>query len=180
MDDQLTALPDSQPDSNESDYQNKLDQLASEIKPEPPFEPPVNPPTPPTPLPPLPPHPPVSEPEFSSVNNLPPPPVPTKPTTNIFKYIFFVSLIIFLTIAALVVNSLIGQPSNPSGYTSTPSTVPATATPSLDQSCELNDQILTVGQSFPAADGCNTCTCQPDLTISCTEIDCGNNPDLEL
>jgi len=38
--------------------------------------------------------------------------------------------------------------------------------------CETNDKKIPAGETFPAVDGCNTCTCGEDSTISCTEKDC--------
>ncbi len=35
------------------------------------------------------------------------------------------------------------------------------------------------GSSFPARDGCNTCTCQEDGTAACTELDCACDPSAE-
>ena len=43
-----------------------------------------------------------------------------------------------------------------------------------NQVCELNDKKYKIGESFAAADGCNTCSCEPDLTIACTEKDCSS------
>lgn len=191
MDNKNSSTTDPLVASNESDYQNKLDQLSQQVKPEPPAQEPSS--TQPTPqLPPKPESKPTVQSDFKSVNNLPPhPPVLSHPLpedkqadktsdspnkkTNIFKYLFFVSLIIFLTIVALVVNSLFGQDVQtqvPQKASTSPSAVTASPTPSSDQYCELNDQFLSIGITFPAADGCNTCTCQPDLTISCTKLDC--------
>lgn len=100
-------------------------------------------------------------------------------STSIFKYLFFISLIIFLTVTALVVYTLLNQQQNLPFLPKTPTPVPTVtqASPTSPSSaCELNDQIFPVGQSFPAADGCNTCTCQSDLTISCTQDDCSLTP----
>ena len=43
------------------------------------------------------------------------------------------------------------------------------------QSCEYEGKDYTVGESFPAGDGCNTCSCEEvdgELLLSCTEIGC--------
>ena len=42
----------------------------------------------------------------------------------------------------------------------------------VDGSCQLGNQSYDVGDSFTAPDGCNTCTCEPDGAIACTEIAC--------
>lgn len=124
------------------------------------------------------------------VNLSPPPPPPSIPSPpllplvalspghgfNPFKYLFIFSLIVFLGVSGtlaysfyqkyLVINST---------ETTTPTSVPApSVTPLPTATCQLNDQSYKVGQSFAAADGCNTCTCSPDLIISCTELDCSS------
>jgi hypothetical protein len=38
--------------------------------------------------------------------------------------------------------------------------------------CRVGDQIYEIGESFPAGDGCNTCQCRADGSVSCTEIRC--------
>jgi hypothetical protein len=43
--------------------------------------------------------------------------------------------------------------------------------------CGYEGQRYEAGQSFPAADGCNTCTCELDGSISCTEIACATAVD---
>jgi hypothetical protein len=43
-----------------------------------------------------------------------------------------------------------------------------------EQGCAYQGQSYPIGASFPAADGCNTCSCQPDFSIACTEIGCSN------
>ncbi len=41
--------------------------------------------------------------------------------------------------------------------------------------CKYGANFYDVGESFPAADGCNSCSCGADLTVSCTEIGCPHN-----
>jgi hypothetical protein len=41
--------------------------------------------------------------------------------------------------------------------------------------CRQGDQIYQTGDSFPATDGCNTCTCQNSGTIACTNLGCVDN-----
>jgi hypothetical protein len=38
--------------------------------------------------------------------------------------------------------------------------------------CVYNDRKYTRGQSFPAGDGCNTCTCDESGNVACTKIAC--------
>jgi hypothetical protein len=43
--------------------------------------------------------------------------------------------------------------------------------------CFYNCQMYAVGQTFPAGDGCNTCTCEPDGSVACsTACDAGPPP----
>ena len=41
-----------------------------------------------------------------------------------------------------------------------------------DEGCEVDGVLREPGESFPSADGCNTCTCQEDGGIACTEMAC--------
>lgn len=38
--------------------------------------------------------------------------------------------------------------------------------------CKYDGQVYEAGASFPASDGCNTCTCGPDGSVACTEKAC--------
>lgn len=44
--------------------------------------------------------------------------------------------------------------------------------PQQEIACAYNGERYEAGQSFPAEDGCNTCTCGEDGQIGCTEIAC--------
>ncbi len=120
--------------------------------------------------------------DSSPTNEIVPP-----PTSNLFKYIFYLSLVIFIGVAITILYNLYFKKSlsdndisNNITPTSTINTVP-TITPSDTTSvCNLNDQSYKVGDSFKAADGCNSCTCTEDLTISCTEIACETPPSIKL
>jgi hypothetical protein len=148
----------------------------SEILPPPPVEPELSPAPEPEILPP----PPIvseisAEPEIpvTSESSLPP-----KSSGNFFKFLFFISLIIFLGVCGAILFTVISTKQN-SASTITPT--PETVVPIVSaNSCQLNDQTYSVGQSFPAADGCNTCTCQTDLTISCTQKACEATPSVSL
>lgn len=141
-----------------------------------PLEPALATPSEPTPV--LPTEPPV-------VTSLPPmpsslPPIITglvpvsKLPKNIFKYFFFVSLLVFLGIFGMIIYTVINAAANPTRIVVSDKTPTAEPTSSSDTGkfCETNDKKIPAGESFPAADGCNTCTCGEDLTISCTEKDC--------
>ena len=93
-----------------------------------------------------------------------------KPKTSKFlKIIFSLSLIIFITVAAGLAYFIFNpsQKTNPEIKT-TPTSVPVQS----DITCELNGFIYSLDQSFPSADGCNTCTCVSANNIECTEKDC--------
>jgi hypothetical protein len=107
------------------------------------------------------------------------PPVPPAPSqSGLAKALFFISLIIFLGVAGSVAYTLYkGQDGNPlSIFNPTPEPTIITeaipTSPPVATVCQLNDKQYALGESFAAADGCNTCTCQTDLTITCTEMDC--------
>lgn len=132
------------------------------------------------------------------VSELPPesddlPPEPSVddqvPASNVFKYLFYLSLLIFIGVCSAVgynlYSNLSGTGNNGAANTAptaSPTTVSAptvTSSPS-GPSCSLNDHSYTVGQTFASADGCNTCTCNQDLTISCTEKACEATPSVKL
>jgi len=89
--------------------------------------------------------------------------------SNFFKYLFYFSFFIFVcVISAIVYNFLNNQ-----SVSTDPATVMPTAIPTVStQFCELGDRQIPVGESFPSADSCNTCSCTPNLTIACTEKAC--------
>ncbi len=137
-----------------------------EIAPEPPQNPTKSPLTPPQ----LPPSPPItsSAPVASS-------------SSSIFKYICLLSFIVFLVVAGNLVWTLIkmNKLSALKGSTvlsPTPSVTltETNVTPTIDLSnmCNLNDKTYAIGDSFPAADGCNVCTCNSSLTFDCTQKIC--------
>src|SRR5687768_9432575 len=45
-------------------------------------------------------------------------------------------------------------------------------------SCEYDNTFYDVGASFPATDGCNTCSCGPGGVIQCTERGCTTCADI--
>jgi hypothetical protein len=96
---------------------------------------------------------------------------PAPESNGFFKILFFISLILFLgVLGANVYTFFIAKPSVTSQNTPTLTPVPTESVQT--QVCELNDAKYQVGQTFTAQDGCNTCTCQSDKTISCTSEIC--------
>jgi len=96
---------------------------------------------------------------------------PPKKENHFFKYLFFFSLIIFIIVLVLVVISFLNSQKSVSNSRDIPqNNLSPTSVPT--DFCELNDQKYLIGATFTADDGCNTCTCGEDLTISCTEKTC--------
>lgn len=90
---------------------------------------------------------------------------------NFFKYLFFFSLVIFIIVLVSVIFSFVNSQKDSSSNSSTVPTVAPTETAN-SSSCEINGENYQIGESFTATDGCNTCTCNPDMTIVCTEKTC--------
>ncbi len=144
----------------------------------------ITPPSPPTPA--------AETPQNPTKSPLTPPlPPPSSPTmssssvnptsSSIFKYICLLSFIVFLVVAGNLIWTLIkmNKLSAQKGsltLSPTPSiTLTETnVTPTIDLSkmCNLNDKTYAIGDSFPAADGCNVCTCNSSLTFDCTQKIC--------
>lgn len=98
-------------------------------------------------------------------------------TSRILKTLFTLSLIIFIGIFAALAYFYF----NPISKTNIDSIAKPTETPAQssiptqsDVVCELNGFIYNQGQSFPSADGCNSCTCVSADTITCTEKACAD------
>lgn len=124
----------------------------------------------------------------STVSSLPPmpvfesiAPVASKPPSNIFKYLFFISLLIFLGVLGTIVYTLfVAKPMSTSPVTTNPAVVEVVTPTSFEKFCEANGQKFKIGENFSAADGCNTCSCGPDLTIACTLKACDATPSVKL
>lgn len=96
-----------------------------------------------------------------------------KPKTSRFLItLFILSLIIFLAI----VGSLAYFLANPISKTNSETKVTPTNTPVQSNiTCELNGFVYSLNQSFPSADGCNTCTCVSADNIKCTDNPCSSD-----
>ena len=108
---------------------------------------------------------------------LPPdsPEITPKKENHFFKYLFFFSLIIFIIVLVLVVISFINSQKPISSSREIPkNNLSPTSVPT--DFCELNDQKYDIGSTFPADDGCNTCTCGQDKIVNCTTNTCDLNP----
>lgn len=94
---------------------------------------------------------------------------------NIAKIFFFFSLVVFLSVLGLIAYNLFkDQSSLPTTQLPPPALTSPTQVPA--GSCVLNDKVYEFGESFSAADGCNTCTCAEGQKISCTEMACEATP----
>lgn len=99
---------------------------------------------------------------------------PKKPN-HFFKYLFFFSLIIFIVVLVLVVISFLNSQKPVSNSRDIPqNNFSPTSLPT--DFCELNNQQYLIGATFTADDGCNTCTCGEDLTVTCTTNTCDLTP----
>jgi len=111
----------------------------------------------------------------------PPTPDDTSSTpnkSNFFKYLFILSTLVFIVIVILLAKDYIKLQQLTQN---TPTVEPVVKTeptiPSeLDhQKCFINDAYLSIGQSFPAQDSCNSCQCQlvdDKPQVVCTTNDC--------
>ncbi len=97
--------------------------------------------------------------------------VPPPKESHLFKYLFFFSLFIFIIVLVSVSYTFISSQKTFPPTEPTP-TVSVSPTDTEKTMCEINEEKYAVGESFNATDGCNTCTCNPDLTIACTEMSC--------
>lgn len=138
------------------------------------------PPMPPMPEPQLPPHSPMSvepKPNVSIQMDPPlPPPMPHATSGNsamvsFFKLTTFLSFILLVIVCTKLVLNF-QTLSKPVYTTPTPSVSMPTPTTASVGSCLLNDQTYALGQTFPAQDGCNTCTCATNDNIVCTQKAC--------
>lgn len=91
-----------------------------------------------------------------------------------FKFLFFFSLLVFLGVFGTIAYTVFYKGQLPEFISGPAPTVTETQpSPTITSDfCDVNDKIVKKGETIPAADGCNTCTCGDDLTISCTAITC--------
>ncbi len=175
---------------NTAEYQKILDQYSSLIdqnpKPNEPVQTSASAPAPPpvsqTPnssLPPLP----LLEPNRQQLETTASHPSPVSGSTPSFlKVVFYFSLFLFLTIASLVGYSFYQKFTKLPGPAPSPISTPTpnnpeanSPPPSADQTgCLVNDQSYNFGQTFPASDGCNTCTCNELGQVTCTLMACSS------
>ncbi|HEX8923771.1 MAG TPA: hypothetical protein VF828_03485 [Patescibacteria group bacterium] len=95
-----------------------------------------------------------------------------KKSGGFFKILFFFCLITFIITAAGLGYMYMKSQSPASNTADSGGVVPApaaTSTPVIS-ACQLNDKIYGIGETFAAADGISTCTCQSDLTVSCSDL----------
>ncbi|HWS48508.1 MAG TPA: hypothetical protein VN174_00475 [Candidatus Methanoperedens sp.] len=120
----------------------------------------------------------IPSPPMTSDSFIPPAPHPINIAPDIevpkenhfFKYLFFFSLIIFIVVAALLAYSFYRTQKSTTDVKSVPTNTPPTGLPA--SKCLINGEEYDIGQSFPASDGCNTCSCDKDLLIACTTMAC--------
>ncbi len=97
------------------------------------------------------------------------------PQNSLFKTIFIIVLIInifIFSVAALIFYKTNQNKNNSNLPTISP-------TPVSSVTCLLNDITYKVGESFPSADGCNTCSCAETGDVICTEKACDITSDSE-
>lgn len=93
-------------------------------------------------------------------------------SSNLPKILFFVSLFIFIGIIGALAYFLTSNSKSTDTSDSTP-----TITPTVSKAaCTINGFSLGIGESFKAADGCNTCSCTAPNVIACTEMACDITP----
>lgn len=90
-----------------------------------------------------------------------------------FKTLFFLSLLLFFGVAAAIAYFVLINP-NPKDVNVKTLTTPTITPTETNVICELNGFNYKQGDSFPSADGCNTCTCVSTDNIVCTEKACAD------
>jgi len=130
----------------------------------------------------------VSAPELKPEPTVPPTPVfetvapPLPPQNSLFKYLFYISLLIFFGVSGTIIYTIfftkISNQNSPTVVV--PTEIPSPTPSTTEKFCEANDQKVLKGETFKAADGCNTCTCGSDLTITCTQLACEATPTVKL
>ncbi|MBP9817687.1 hypothetical protein KBC75_02925 [Candidatus Shapirobacteria bacterium] len=98
------------------------------------------------------------------------PAIVSESTPVFIKFLFFISLLVFLGVLSAIGYNFYRSMSGSSPVVALPTALPTQ--PVLGETCLLNDTNYQVDESFPSADGCNTCSCTKDLTITCTDKAC--------
>jgi len=105
-------------------------------------------------------------------------PLPPK-KSNFFKYLFILSTLVFIVIVGLLVKDYLKLQQLTQDTPKVEPVVeiePTSLPESNDQKCLVNDVYLSIGQSFPAEDDCNSCQCQlvdGQPKVVCSTNDCG-------
>jgi hypothetical protein len=109
--------------------------------------------------------------------------VKPKSKMNIFKFLFFVSLFLFLAVLAMIAlvfinnNNQVSNTNNSNNISTVISPTPEitsipTSAPATASSCLVNGKQYTARETFISEDGCNTCACTSDFQVVCTEKAC--------
>ncbi len=96
---------------------------------------------------------------------------PPPKTNGLFKVLFIIALVIFILVLASLAFTYFKSQKNSSTINDLSSTISPTPTISSG-TCLLNEKTYQIGESFTATDGCNTCTCESQNVISCTDKTC--------
>jgi hypothetical protein len=96
---------------------------------------------------------------------------------NIFKTIFIIALVIFILVFSVLVFAYVKNQQNKAQINSDSSnTIQTSPTPVPTTTCSLNDKTYNAGDTFPSADGCNSCSCAENGAIACTVKACDITP----
>lgn len=98
---------------------------------------------------------------------------------NFFKYLFFFSLFVFIIVFISIVISIINSQKSRNSSNSTP-IITSTPTETVTTTCEINGKHYQVNETFTATDGCNSCSCDENLQISCTTMACEASSSMKL
>jgi len=182
----IPEIPIAEPELPQPELQPEPEPELPELQPEPEPEPELPQPEPqPQPEPELPQLQPESQPKetINQFNNTQPISEPTlsdfgitpkPPQNNVFKIIFIFSLIFFILAASAFTFVYFKSKQNNAANSSTSTSTKISPTVIQSGSCSLNDKNYSIGESFMAADGCNTCSCESQDTITCTDNECLN------
>jgi len=100
---------------------------------------------------------------------------PPKTSNSLFKVLFIIALVIYILVLASLAFTYFKSQKNSSTINDLSSKTSPTPTISSG-TCLLNEKTYQIRESFTAADGCNTCTCESQNVISCTDKTCTVTP----